>query len=304
MKEINLSGVDLQNIKVFLSAAEHLSFTAAGNEHFLTQSTVSKTISSLEKSLGLDLFDREKGKISLTAAGQILNSRLQGLIREFETAVELADQAQNGSQHQLRIGIPNFIEFSQIVSFADHFKQRHPDIAVQIQTQDLEVLRHKVIRGDLDIIFTVLFESDSMPAANVGWILLEPMPAKLFVSTQHQLANRRKITVADLQLEKFISFSPSMVPGYIRMLTDLCAASGFSPVFGRYVENQQSLMLALMLNEGVLVADDLLCPSNPKSIIGFELENTLSGKIMAWNRNPNHRHIRAFIDLVMHPLST
>lgn len=304
MKEINLSGVDLQNIKVFLSAAEHLSFTAAGNEHFLTQSTVSKTISSLEKTLGLDLFDREKGKISLTAAGQILNSRLQGLIREFETAVELADQAQNGSHQQLRIGIPSFIDFPQIVSFADDFKLRHPDIAVQIETQDLEDLRHKVIRGDLDIIFTLLFESDSLPAANVGWILIEPMPAKLFVSKQNQLAHRRNVAVADLQMEKFIAFSPSLVPGYTRMLTDLCEASGFSPVFGRYVENQQSLLLALMLNEGVLIADDLFCPSNSRNIVGFELENTLSGKIMAWNRNPNHRHIRAFIDLVMHPLTS
>ena len=270
------------------------------HEGFLTQSAVSKNISALEKTLGLELFEREKGKLSLTLAGRILHERLKGLIREFETAVELADCAQNSHQQQLRIGIPNFTEAPLLMSLTEKYQQKHPEISTQIETQDFEGLRKKIIRGDLDVIFTVMFESDSLPPANVGWILVDPMPAKLFVSDRHPLAGRSHVSIGDLRNEKFIVYSPSLVPGYSKMLSDLCSTAGFAPTIGRYVENQQSFTLALMLNEGVMIADDLILPLLPKGVVGFELENTVSGKIIVWNRTPMQKHVRSFIDLVMH----
>ena len=67
----------------FLSVAEHMSFTKAAEDLYLTQGAVSQRIKQLEEELGFALFHRYPRKITLTKEGallhEIVSQRLLGL---------------------------------------------------------------------------------------------------------------------------------------------------------------------------------------------------------------------------------
>ncbi|MGZ8282842.1 MAG: LysR family transcriptional regulator, partial [Allosphingosinicella sp.] len=60
----------LSAVRVFESAARHENFTSAASELGMTQAAVSYQIRLLEERLGLSLFTRAKGRVSLTDAGR------------------------------------------------------------------------------------------------------------------------------------------------------------------------------------------------------------------------------------------
>ncbi len=61
-------------LKVFRAVAEHLNFHDAAEHLFLTQPAVSLQIKTLENDLGVRLFDRARGGITLTRQGSVLLS--------------------------------------------------------------------------------------------------------------------------------------------------------------------------------------------------------------------------------------
>ena len=63
--------MEIKQIQYFLSVVETGSFSAAADDLYISQSSLSKQIISLEKVLDVQLFDRSKRRISLTDAGKI-----------------------------------------------------------------------------------------------------------------------------------------------------------------------------------------------------------------------------------------
>jgi LysR family transcriptional regulator, transcription activator of glutamate synthase operon len=64
--------MELKQVEYFLTIVDTGSFSTAADELYISQSSLSKQIMSLEKELGFQLFDRSKRKIVLTPAGEAL----------------------------------------------------------------------------------------------------------------------------------------------------------------------------------------------------------------------------------------
>lgn len=64
--------MDLHSLKYFLALAEELHFWNTASKMNITQSALSRNIQSLESELGIQLFDRNKRNVKLTAAGKFL----------------------------------------------------------------------------------------------------------------------------------------------------------------------------------------------------------------------------------------
>ena len=57
-------------LRYFVSAAEHRSFTKAAEQYYISQTAVTQQIQQLEQTLGCELFDRSTRPVSLTSAGK------------------------------------------------------------------------------------------------------------------------------------------------------------------------------------------------------------------------------------------
>ena len=84
--------MELEQLRAFLEVARTKSFTAAGRSMFVSHSTVSRAVSSLEAELGVSLIDRTNRVLGLTEAGKRLSDRAPELLA---LADEVADEVRN-----------------------------------------------------------------------------------------------------------------------------------------------------------------------------------------------------------------
>ena len=69
--------ISLQQIRYFLTVADFQNVSQASEYLHTSQSTVSKSLSLLEKNLGVSLFRREKKKLYLTEAGERIRKKVE-----------------------------------------------------------------------------------------------------------------------------------------------------------------------------------------------------------------------------------
>ena len=73
----------IAQVKDFLAILEFGGFSAAADEMYISQSSLSKQIKALEAEIGLELFVRSNNKVSLTPAGEIFLKYAQKFNRTY-----------------------------------------------------------------------------------------------------------------------------------------------------------------------------------------------------------------------------
>ena len=76
--------MELEQLRVFLAAAEAGGFSPAARALYISHSTVSRTVAALERELGTPLFVRSNRTQTLTEAGRILADEARGLLMQAE----------------------------------------------------------------------------------------------------------------------------------------------------------------------------------------------------------------------------
>jgi DNA-binding transcriptional MerR regulator len=81
--------MDLQQLRYFVAVANHLNFSKAAKQLYVTQPTISHQIAVLEEQLGAKLFLRDKRSVHLTPAGEIFLKEAEKIIKSANDAVEM-----------------------------------------------------------------------------------------------------------------------------------------------------------------------------------------------------------------------
>jgi DNA-binding transcriptional LysR family regulator len=74
--------MELEQLRVFLAAAEAGGFSPAARALYVSHSTVSRTVAALERELGTALFVRSNRSQTLTEAGRVLEDEARRLLRQ------------------------------------------------------------------------------------------------------------------------------------------------------------------------------------------------------------------------------
>lgn len=96
--------LELSQLKVFLEVAKDCNMTRAGQKLGLTQPAISTIIKKIETGLGLELFDRTFRPMRLTAAGQVLLKRGDGVVDLVDSLLADMYRTANGKNPDIRIG--------------------------------------------------------------------------------------------------------------------------------------------------------------------------------------------------------
>ena len=81
--------IDLIKIETFLHAAETLNFSETAKQLHMSQPSVSHQIKTLEKEMGVTLFERSGGRLHLTEAGRILLPWARRLLHDMNNMQEM-----------------------------------------------------------------------------------------------------------------------------------------------------------------------------------------------------------------------
>ena len=140
--------MDITSLELFIDVWQSGSLTATANNHYLTESTVSKRIAALEKELGVTLFQRGKGKnhVQITAEGTSFADIAQRMIMLNSQAMRLGE---GQVRHVLTIASINSVQDYTLPPFIREYQARHPEILFTMEdhrsAQILLLLEHQRI---------------------------------------------------------------------------------------------------------------------------------------------------------------
>jgi putative choline sulfate-utilization transcription factor len=134
------AGLSLDVLRVFESAARHLSFTAAAAELGSSQPAISQQIKRLEQQLAVRLFDRVYRGIVLTEAGELLLHYVQDGLQSLDAGLAAVAA---GQQHEvLQVATDFAFAAYWLMPRLQRFHQLHPEVDVSLITsaRDLAAL--------------------------------------------------------------------------------------------------------------------------------------------------------------------
>lgn len=138
-------------LTVFKAVAERRSFTKAAGELLISQPAVTKHISELEKQVGVPLFDRGGGCVSLTRYGRLMldyANRILVLYGSLNDA--FADEGKLPSG-RIKLGASTTIAQYVLPGILAAFNRRYPDVQVEMFTGNTEGIEELVASGRIDL---------------------------------------------------------------------------------------------------------------------------------------------------------
>lgn len=205
--------MELQQLQYFLVAAQYEHITKAANSLHIAQPALSQSIKRLEAELGVKLFDRRKGGITLSASGRLLVEELKPIMQSLDNLPKkLQDTSKKRNQTiHLNVLAASILVTNCIIAY----KEKHPEVHFQfVQSQSAT---------DYDLCITATLPRRN-PAANQN--LLEE-DFFLAVPANSKYAAYESIELKEVAGEGFI-FMADTRP--IRSICDqFCIEAGFKP---------------------------------------------------------------------------
>ena len=131
--------LDWDKLRVFHSVATAQSFTRAGEVLNLSQSAISRQISSLEESLNASLFTRHARGLMLTEQGDILFRTVSEVLTRLSTAENALLESKERPRGPLKITAPAAIGTTWLTQRMREFTETYPEITITILVDDREL---------------------------------------------------------------------------------------------------------------------------------------------------------------------
>ena len=140
----------LQQLRYFLAAAEHGSFSAAAESLLMAQPSLSDQIRRLEAELGVPLFARAGRKLVLTEAGRMLHPHAERTLASAEEAVESVKEVRTLTGGTASFGTFGSAHHYLLGGLVQDFRARYPDVRVRVVGQNSAEVADAVRDGTLE----------------------------------------------------------------------------------------------------------------------------------------------------------
>ena len=179
--------MDFDQLNTFLEVARHNSFSRAAERCFRTQPAISAQIRALEEEVGVRLFDRSGGKVSLTSAGKVFRSYAESTMEERRKIVATLADMDRVPRGQIVVGANEGTCLHVLPEVFSDFKEKYPKVNLSINRME----RGKILEAVSDN--TVDFGVVSMPVsdARLKVVVIHRDELILITPPDHLLAKTR-----------------------------------------------------------------------------------------------------------------
>ena len=190
----------LNELKYIVAVARARHFGRAAEACFISQPTLSVAVKKLERELGVELFERRQGEVTVTPVGERVVAQAQRVLEEVGMIQEIVEQGKDQLAQPLRVGAIYTIGPYLFPHLVAELARRAPKMPLIIEENYTHVLTEKLKQGEVDAIII------SLPFEEHG-ILTVPLYEEPFVAlvpASHPLNNRDAIDLNELARENVL----------------------------------------------------------------------------------------------------
>ncbi|MFG2882676.1 LysR family transcriptional regulator [Streptomyces sp. NPDC048297] len=225
-------------LEQFLVVADEKQFGRAAERLVMSQPPLSQSIQRLERGLGVRLFERGPGGVSLTPAGEAFVVDAQRLLNAQSAAVERVRRIASGLEGDVRLGYVSVLSHHYLPGLLRSAAQELPGLRIHL-CQDSSVAVADMVRsGALDLGFL------RGPAPLSDELVSEVFAVERIAAAlplEHPLAGADEIHLADLRSDDFVLPDAAALPTLAQQLQLACAEAGFAPRVRAVADDLSSL---------------------------------------------------------------
>src|SRR3954468_15676650 len=184
--------MDLRHLRYFQAVAEELSYSRAAERLGSAQPALSRAVQDLEAEFGAALLDRNRRKVSLTPAGQVLLREAAILFERWEEAIRRVKRTAAGEEGELRLGYIGPPTQPFLGRLLAEYRERFPRVAVHLEERTPERVWEMRAKGRFSAAFTRPVSAP--PASGLRTLLLRNERFRAAVAVSHPLAGRKSLS--------------------------------------------------------------------------------------------------------------
>jgi len=193
-------------LHIFIQVAESGSFTKAAEKLYFTPPAIMKQMNQLENALGFPLFERANQGIQLTPAGESFYMDAKMIIKMYDEAVQRAQNTLTAENYVIRVGSSMLYPCKDFMPLWRSIVKAYPQFKIQIIPFDDNHENILDIIADMGKSFDILIgPCDSKRYFNhCNFYPLGEHQICLTLSSNHKLAQKKKLTYEDLYGERLL----------------------------------------------------------------------------------------------------
>jgi DNA-binding transcriptional LysR family regulator len=196
--------MELRQLRYLVALADEQHFTRAAAREHIAQPALSQQIRRLEQEVGLPLVERTTRRVTVTEAGRALVARARRILAEVDAANAEMQEFTGVRTGHVTVGTMHTMGPVDVSLALALFHQRHPAVELTVREQSSEELAEMLRDDVLDLAFLSVTERMESHGLRLHQLVSEELVAVL--PRDHPLAARRRLRMAELANEQFISY--------------------------------------------------------------------------------------------------
>ena len=238
--------MEIAFLKEFMVLAESGTFQEAADAVFISQSTLSKHISHMEKELGVALFDRVGRNAVLNSYGKQFLNQAEEIVRTYESFLNYVKTKKLSTTNELVIGcLPAMAQYG-ITELLAAFITEYPNYQVSVIEQPSDMILQHTFCGDVDLAF---IRSEEEPDPRLDSFKVHSDVLSAMVSQANPLAKHETVSFDELRDHNLM-----LIPVHTTLekrCTEACQKLSFEPKFLSYARRIGSIIDLAVSDVGV-----------------------------------------------------
>jgi len=218
--------LEIRHLKLVAAIAETRSVTRAGNRLHLTQSALSHQLRDAEEQLGTRLFERQKGTMTLTAAGERLLLSARTVLEELERAekeIRDGNDCRDGAGRGLiRLSTECYTVYHWLPPRLKMFQQTFPAVEFELVVEATDNPFQALLEGKLDLAIVC----DPIRNRKIRYTPLFEDQIVIIASPEHRMAGKIYAEPQDFAEETLFLYPPKSES---TLLNDFLTPAGVAP---------------------------------------------------------------------------
>ena len=295
----------LNELRYIVAVARERHFGHAAESCHISQPTLSVAVRKLEDELGVTLFERGPGEMTVTPIGRRIVEQAQRVLEEAAVVRQLASQGQDDLVGMLRLGVIYTIGPYLLPHLIPRLHRRAPDMPLQIEESYTAHLGERLKAGDLDVLILSLpFDEPGVMTQAVyeePFVVLMPLGHPLEAATQ--------VDAATLARQDLLLLGPGHCfrDQVLRFCPECNRLSVTSDNMQRTLEGSSLETIRLMVATGVGITvlpytsvSGYAYPSDLLSVRPFEAPAPTRVVALAWRKSFPRQRVIALLAEAIH----